>query len=127
MDYIGEVITSREAATRPDTYLFDLDFNNAREAQYTVDALQYGNASHFVNHSCDPNLVVVPVWVDNLDLSMPRLSFFAAREIKSREELTFDYNVQVRTVEDQSSNQPADQIESFPCHCGASICRGAFF
>ena len=39
------------------TYLFDLDFNSGgSENVYTVDAANYGNVAHFVNHSCDPNI-----------------------------------------------------------------------
>lgn len=52
MEYLGEVITSEMAGQRTDdTYLFDIDFNTEREAKYTVDALQCGNCSHFINHS----------------------------------------------------------------------------
>lgn len=32
------------------TYLFDLDFDTDN-CQFTVDARNYGNISHFVNHS----------------------------------------------------------------------------
>ena len=52
-----QVITSEEAETRGQiydaegmTYLFDLDFNDG-DNPYTVDARNYGNVSHFVNHS----------------------------------------------------------------------------
>lgn len=45
---------------------------------------------------CNPNLVVIPVWVDNLDLLMPRLAFFSSRDIRKHEELTFDYRVNGR-------------------------------
>ena len=73
------------------TYLFDLDFNSGSENPYTVDAANYGNVAHFVNHSCDPNLAVFNVWVNCLDPDMPKLCMFALRDIIKGEQLTFDY------------------------------------
>ncbi|XP_027489395.1 histone-lysine N-methyltransferase SUV39H1-like, partial [Corapipo altera] len=72
------------------TYLFDLDYV---EDVYTVDAAHYGNISHFVNHSCDPNLQVYNVFIENLDQRLPRIALFATRPIRAGEELTFDYNM----------------------------------
>jgi hypothetical protein len=56
-----------------------LDFNE--DAVYSVDASKYGNFSHFINHSCDPNLAVFNVWVDCLDPNLPKLAMFANRDI----------------------------------------------
>merc|ERR1712071_604812 len=72
------------------TYLFDLDFNDI-DCMYSIDAARMGNASHFINHSCDPNLAVFAVWSNCLDPNMPRLALFTQRDIQSGEELTFDY------------------------------------
>ncbi|XP_063594229.1 histone-lysine N-methyltransferase SUV39H2-like isoform X2 [Penaeus indicus] len=98
-EYVGEVITSEEAERRGKiydaqgcTYLFDLDYDKGDQNLYTVDAAKYGNVSHFINHSCDPNLVVFNVWVNCLDPDLPRLALFSVRDIKKGEELTFDYN-----------------------------------
>ncbi|OXB58553.1 hypothetical protein ASZ78_007092 [Callipepla squamata] len=97
MEYVGEVITSEEAERRGqfydnqgNTYLFDLDYDSD---EFTVDAARYGNVSHFVNHSCDPNLQVFNVFIDNLDLRLPRIALFSTRTIKAGEELTFDYQM----------------------------------
>ncbi|EDO36231.1 predicted protein, partial [Nematostella vectensis] len=96
-EYVGEVITNEEAEHRGrhydaagQTYLFDLDYNDG-DCAYTIDAKKYGNISHFINHSCDPNLSVFGVWVDTLDPQMPRIAFFARRDIPAGEEITFDY------------------------------------
>ena len=63
MEYVGEIITVAEADKRGAiydaegrTYLFDLDFtpddgSEGDQYQYTLDATQCGNVSHFVNHS----------------------------------------------------------------------------
>ena len=95
MEYVGEVITSEEAERRGQlydnkgiTYLFDLDYD-----EFTVDAARYGNVSHFVNHSCDPNLQVFNVFIDNLDTRLPRIALFSTRTINAGEELTFDYQM----------------------------------
>ena len=56
-----------------------------------MDAAYYGNVSHFVNHSCDPNLAVYNVWIDCLDPDLPRLCLFAVRDIVKGEQLNFDY------------------------------------
>lgn len=42
---------------------------------------------------CDSNMNVYTVWVNNLDPRMPRLAFFASRDICRLEELTFDYKI----------------------------------
>ena len=56
-EYVGELITNKEAEERGkrydavgQTYLFDLDFDE-RDCQYTLDGKNYGNISHFINHS----------------------------------------------------------------------------
>ncbi|KAI4501946.1 hypothetical protein M0802_002628 [Mischocyttarus mexicanus] len=98
-EYVGEVISSDEADKRGKeydaagrTYLFDLDYNETdNQCLYTVDAAVYGNISHFINHSCDPNLMVYGVWIDCLDPNLPKLALFAAKDIQKDEEITFDY------------------------------------
>ena len=56
-EYIGEIISNEEAEKRGkeydqtgSTYLFDLDFDKD-DAAFTIDATNYGNISHFLNHS----------------------------------------------------------------------------
>ncbi|KAH7976551.1 hypothetical protein HPB52_016116 [Rhipicephalus sanguineus] len=111
MEYLGQVITDEEAEKRGKwydeqgtTYLFDLDYlpedsqclteNSQNQGTvYTVDAGTYGNIAHFVNHSCEPNMAVCMVWINNLDLRMPRLAFFTNRDICTHEELTVDYKM----------------------------------
>ncbi|XP_037077241.1 histone-lysine N-methyltransferase SUV39H2-like [Pollicipes pollicipes] len=111
-EYVGEVITNEEAERRGEqydsvgvTYLFDLDFNDQINL-YTVDAAVYGNVSHFINHSCEPNLVVYGVWSDCLDPNLPRLALFACRDIGRGEQLWFDYNSPL------GSNASAAQLHS---------------
>ncbi|XP_063177948.1 histone-lysine N-methyltransferase SUV39H1 isoform X1 [Chroicocephalus ridibundus] len=139
-----QIITSEEAERRGQvydrqgaTYLFDLDYV---EDVYTVDAAHYGNISHFVNHSCDPNLQVYNVFIENLDERLPRIALFATRPIRAGEELTFDYNMHVDPVDAESTRMDSNfglaagglggsprargRIE---CKCGAAACRKYLF
>jgi histone-lysine N-methyltransferase SUV39H len=75
MEYVGEVITSEEAErwgqlydNKGITYLFDLVYESD---ELKMDVAGYGNVSHSVNHSCDPNLQVFNVFSDNLDTCLP--------------------------------------------------------
>lgn len=135
-EYIGEVITGEEAENRGKiydvqgrTYLFDLDFNDCKnEPPFTVDAAKVGNVSHFINHSCDPNLGVWPVWVNCLDPDLPRLCFFSLKKIEAGEELSFDYmnTVQKEQKDDSMDYELEEEIKCF-CKCGAKNCRKYLF
>ncbi|XP_078050916.1 suppressor of variegation 3-9 isoform X2 [Augochlora pura] len=118
--YVGEVISSEEAEKRGEeydaagrTYLFDLDYNETEgQCPYTVDAAVYGNISHFINHSCDPNLAVYAVWIDCLDPNLPNLALFATRDIKMNEEITFDYTCQTSRNNENSIKQDIPSKDS---------------
>ncbi|XP_068025875.1 LOW QUALITY PROTEIN: histone-lysine N-methyltransferase SUV39H1 [Melanerpes formicivorus] len=141
MEYVGEIITTEEAERRGQeydrqgaTYLFDLDYV---EDVYTVDAARYGNISHFVNHSCEPNLQVFNVFIENLDPRLPRIALFSARHIRAGEELTFDYRMRVDPVDAESSQMDSNfgfgiwghqggsprARGRMECKCGAGTCR----
>ncbi|KAI9580306.1 hypothetical protein GQX74_000299 [Glossina fuscipes] len=121
-EYVGEIITVEEANERGKrydtigrTYLFDLDYDTSSDTKYTIDAAQYGNIGHFVNHSCDPNLGVYSFWIDNLDIKMPRLAFFTLRLIKAGEELSFDY---IQNAPDLDDYENLSNAEKITCRCG---------
>ncbi len=131
--YVGEIITCDEANQRARVYgnldrayLFDLDFYYRRgdESEYTIDARQYGNVSHFFNHSCDPNIEVYACFIDILDPRLHTNAFFACREIRKGEEITFDYlGLRGSEAKDlpKSTRNPKDP--SLPCLCGSARCR----
>ncbi|KAL0108126.1 hypothetical protein PUN28_015020 [Cardiocondyla obscurior] len=135
--YVGEVISNEEAEMRGRkynltgrTYLFDLDYNETDgQCPYTVDAATYGNVSHFINHSCDPNLAVYAIWINCLDPNLPNLALFAIKDIKQNEELTFDYTCQKQQILDEelgngSGIEPKNRMV---CKCGAATCRQYLF
>ncbi|XP_028850281.1 histone-lysine N-methyltransferase SUV39H1-A [Denticeps clupeoides] len=140
MEYVGEIITTEEAEKRGEaydrqgaTYLFDLDYV---DDVFTVDAAHYGNISHFVNHSCNPNLQVYNVFIDNLDERLPRIAFFATRSIRAGEELTFDYKMQTDPVDAESTKMdmslaaletPSKKRIRVECKCGYESCRKYLF
>ncbi|XP_061908409.1 histone-lysine N-methyltransferase SUV39H1-A [Entelurus aequoreus] len=142
MEYVGEIITTEEAEKRGhiydsqgSTYLFDLDYV---EDVYTVDAAHQGNVSHFVNHSCNPNLQVFNVFIDNIDERLPRIALFSTRSIRAGEELTFDYKMQIDPVDTESSKMDSSftlaGVSSSPkkrgrveCRCGSDSCRKYLF
>jgi len=141
VEYVGEIITNEEAEERGkkydaihQTYLFDLDFNDRDAPVFTIDAYKYGNVSHFINHSCDPNLHVYSVWVDTLDPRLPRIGLFAKRDIYCSEELTFDY-MNMGTTENGGgttspgggSNVPVVIGQGGLCACGTAKCRKFMF
>lgn len=121
-EYAGEVISLDEAKRRTallsnsdSNYIFIL-----REHVHTatgvdaivtcVDPTTKGNIGRFCNHSCDPNLFVVPVRFDSL---IPHLAFFAQRDISEGEELCYSYGP-------SSSNN----ILNKSCLCMSQNCTG---
>ena len=112
IEYTGEVITWKEALRRhphdpaqPDhTFYFHIEDGRV------IDANVGGNASRWINHSCDPNCEA-----DEVD---GRVFIKALRPIKAGEELSYNYGL---TIDERYT--PALK-KKFACHCGAKACRG---
>ena len=72
---------------------------------------KHGGLEMFINHSCDPNCELqLQKWEVG---GLPRMCFFAIKEIKEGGELTFDYN----WVWDKNKRKTE-------CKCGTANCRG---
>ena len=101
-EYSGELLTYKSARRRsknadPATHNYILavrEFFGTKSLTTYVDATYVGNVGRFINHSCEPNLFVQPVRVEN---SVPRVALFAARDIPVYTELTYDYSGGVNT------------------------------
>uniref|UniRef100_A0A3Q4B841 Uncharacterized protein n=1 Tax=Mola mola TaxID=94237 RepID=A0A3Q4B841_MOLML len=110
-EYAGEVISFEEARRRQwaqksmeNNYIIAVR-EHAGTGSITetfVDPAVVGNVGRFLNHSCQPNLLMQPVRVHSV---VPRLALFAGRDINAQEELTFDYS-------GGYSNQPPGELPS---------------
>ncbi|XP_040452106.1 histone-lysine N-methyltransferase SUV39H2 isoform X3 [Falco naumanni] len=102
--------------------------NNGRG--WGVKTLQKIKTNSFVMEyvgECDPNLQVFNVFIDNLDLRLPRIALFSTRTIKAGEELTFDYQMKGSidlTSDSADGLSPSRKRIRTVCKCGAVCCRG---
>jgi SET domain-containing protein len=112
IEYTGERLTPHQADERyPDvagerhhTFLFAIDDD------IVIDAAVGGNDARWINHSCDPNCDAVieesRIWIETI------------RDVDPGEELAYDYAYEL-----DERHTPAAK-RRFPCHCGATRCRG---
>jgi len=105
-EYAGEVISHSEAIKRVqqnedlnrDNYVIALRENVGGKQTCTyIDPSIIGNLGRFINHSCDPNLVMMPVRINH---PIPRLALFSRRTLTAGEELTFDYSGKASFIHD---------------------------
>jgi SET domain-containing protein len=75
-----------------------------------VDAAREGNASRFINHSCEPNCEV--------EIEGTRISIRARKNIQPGVELTYDYALELE------DDPLPDWERLYACRCGAPTCRG---
>lgn len=126
-EYAGEVIGCEEARRRQlsqtpkdKNYIIAVQEHSGsqRLGVTFVDPVALGNVGRFLNHSCQPNLTMVPVRVHSV---VPRLALFSSRDIEPGEELTFDYSGGHAQRTDASG--PGD-LQRKVCLCGAHNCTG---
>jgi len=111
LEYIGEKIDKEESNRRglalfaesqetggASVYIFDLN------EEWDLDGDKSYNDARLINHSCEPNCEMV-----NED---DQLWLFALREIRSGEEISFDYGYDIEHFMDH------------PCRCGKDACVG---
>lgn len=113
IEYTGEKITNAESDRRYDdekmkrhhTFLFVLNQRTVLDAAYG------GNASMFINHSCDPNcetfIIRGRIWIESM------------RDIAAGEELTYDYQYDM-----DPKYTDDDLFRFYACRCGSDNCRG---
>jgi hypothetical protein len=116
IEYVGDLVRPSVADARErqvydslvgaGTYVFRVNMDQC------VDATRSGNLAHLLNHSCEPNCYsrTVPVWDGQKGAAVDHVVIFAAREIATWEELTYDYRFSGE--------------EKLVCNCGAGRCRG---
>jgi len=112
IEYVGEIITWREALRRhphdpqdPDhTFYFHIDDKRV------IDANVGGNAARWINHACQPNC--------EADEQDGRIFIKARRALKPGEELFYDYGL---VIDERYTPKLKKQFE---CRCGTRKCRG---
>nr|XP_020824127.1 histone-lysine N-methyltransferase SETMAR isoform X1 [Phascolarctos cinereus] len=129
-EYAGEILGSSEACRRIQQQTKH-DFNyiiavrehvwNGQIIETFVDPTNIGNIGRFLNHSCEPNLLMVPVRIDSM---VPRLALFAARDILPKEELSYDYSGRFHNLTKNNGDQemPDKAKMGKPCYCGTKSC-----
>ncbi|PWN43643.1 SET domain-containing protein [Ceraceosorus guamensis] len=118
-----------------------------RAYRTNIDPTITGNAGRFANHSCEPNLISIPVRCDEpiklyddtsasstcetyAVAAAPRAALFAARDIQPDDELTFDYSGgELAQLDDSRKHgegvkRDVGRSGATPCLCGAPSCRG---
>lgn len=111
--YIGNVIKENENSSGK--YIWS---QHETTSGLAIDATFYGNLSRFINHSCVPNLLAVPVLVESSDRTSGfcRIAFFTKRLIEKNEELTIHYNYEIDP-----------NVDGVPCLCGEEECQGRLY
>jgi len=114
IEYRGTIISWKAADERPPsdpndpnhTFLFSLS-----DGKRVIDASQEGNDARWINHSCDPNC-------ETEESRGGRVYIEAIRDIRSGEELNYDYCL---IVDEKITKKLRLQ---YACRCGAANCRG---
>ncbi|GLT87450.1 hypothetical protein SLE2022_055320 [Rubroshorea leprosula] len=125
-EYAGELLTTEDARKRQQIYdqlasagQFSSALLVVREhlpsgkacLRVNIDATRVGNVARFINHSCDGGNLST-ILVRSSGALVPRLCFFASKDIREDEELTFSYGeTRVRS-------------NGLKCFCGSSCCFG---
>ncbi|RNA38156.1 histone-lysine N-methyltransferase SETMAR, partial [Brachionus plicatilis] len=100
IEYMGEIISLDEAKNlieirsnqfEPNYIMFLKEYysNKKSMANTVIDARNYSNLGRYINHSCEPNLFILPVRIESV---VPHAALFSQRDIFAGEELSYDYN-----------------------------------
>ena len=129
-EYIGEIISKEEAEKKiymnhilkKPNYILQIRecYSNNFSLNTFIDSEKYGNCARFINHSCQPNLTYEFVRIEHF---IPHCAFYANKDIKKGEELTFCYSSYINN----NNNTLHKENKSFSykkCECGSSLCCG---
>jgi SET domain len=114
VEYVGEIIDAelkekrltewaKEHPNDPNFYIMAL------QPGWFIDAREKANLSRFINHSCEPNTMIVPINV----MGRIRCGVRAIRDIVANEFISYDYHFDTR------------HRDQFVCRCGSLKCRGS--
>jgi SET domain-containing protein len=94
------------------TFLFTLN------EDYVLDANIKGNEARWINHSCDPNCDSEHVDAEDGDKSKDRIEIKAIRDIKTGEELSYNYGIRL------TERHTPKLKKLWACLCGSPKCTG---
>ena len=94
------------------TFLFTLN------EDFVVDANIKGNEARWINHSCNPNCDSEHVDAEDGDKSKDRIEIKALRDIKTGEELSYNYGIRL------SERHTSKLKKLWACLCGSPKCSG---
>ncbi|MFN5703693.1 MAG: SET domain-containing protein [Gammaproteobacteria bacterium] len=94
------------------TFLFTLN------EDFVVDANIKGNEARWINHSCDPNCDSEHVDAEDGDKSKDRIEIKALRDIKTGEELSYNYGIRL------GERHTPKLKKLWACLCGSPKCTG---
>jgi hypothetical protein len=89
---------------RHHTFLFTLN------TRVVVDGAIGGNASIYINHSCEPNCEAI--------ITGNRIYIHALRTILPGEEIVYDYQYE------RTGDNDEEMEKFYACRCGTASCRG---
>ncbi|OAD60080.1 Histone-lysine N-methyltransferase SETMAR [Eufriesea mexicana] len=119
-EYAGEVVSMEEARRRIETnkntmnYVLVVSEHIGNQVIVTcIDPKYFGNIGRYANHSCEPNVNLVPIRIEG---PVPRLCLFASRDIEIDEEITFNYAGGVPNF--------VHKLSHTPCLCNSNKCCG---
>ncbi|XP_069822737.1 histone-lysine N-methyltransferase SETMAR [Dendropsophus ebraccatus] len=135
--YAGEVLGPEEVHRRiqeqdpqANNYIIAVreHLHSGRILETFVDPTFVGNIGRFLNHSCQPNLVMVLVRTHSM---VPRLALFAARDIQAGEELCYDYSGKAFNCipsnelhSGHSQDKERERSQRKKCLCSTDPCCG---
>jgi hypothetical protein len=105
IEYVGKIVHKRPKS------IYGMRFT---DMNLWINGTKTESPAKFVNHSCVPNCTLEQWAVDGL----PRMCFFAIEDIKSGDELTFDYNWELKATSEDMFEKIATE-----CKCEKQKCR----
>lgn len=117
-EYAGEIIDLIEAKRRSisdsENYIFVINEHFSSCVITTViDATVIGNIGRYINHSCQPNCMIIPVRTNSL---IPRLAIFSIKDIQCNEEITYHYSGERGSHSHNNLSEVECLCESFSCN-----------
>lgn len=116
---VGNLIFRYQMSRKKNGYIYDTSYlfpnhNNNNDEEFCYDLTEFANESRFINHSCDPNCILVPVYYGFKNINFYTIVFIAKKDIPFNTEITFDYF---------NGKKTSNEKYGVKCLCKSSNCR----